>query len=119
LNQILIFKMYVVGFAVSFLIQSIGQDKFGRESAWGINRGWQTEIAIWNVFAIMVLTTLIFSDVGSDIVIFSLFVMSMGFGVNHFLAALRGGKIKSNIVGATANSVGVVIILLWYIFSRH
>ena len=119
LSQILIFKLYVVGFGISFVAQSLTQVKFGRESAWGINRGWQTEIAIWNVFAIIVLTALIVRNFNSDLVVLGLFTMSLGFGVNHLTAANRGVVRRSNLLGAAANACGLILIVLWFLFSGH
>ena len=115
----LILKVYIVGFAISFLVQSITQNKFGRESAWGISRGWQNEIAIWNVFAIIVLTALINRNFESDLIVLALFVMSAGFGVNHLVAVKNGGNRKSNIAGAATNGLGLLLIVFWFLFSRH
>jgi len=117
LSQLLIFKLYALGFGISFLVQSITQAKFGRESAWGVNRGWQTEIAIWNVFAIVVLLALIERKFESDLVVLGLLVMSLGFGVNHLHGAKNGPARRSNLIGAAANGVGMILIVIWFLFS--
>ena len=117
LTQSLILKLYLIGFAISFLVQTVTQSKFGGESAWGINKGWQTEIAIWNVFAIVMLSALIERNFESDIVIAALFIMSFGFGINHLIAARKHNNRKSNVAGAASNFFGLLVILLWVALS--
>ena len=82
LEQSLIFKLYIFGFFGSLIAQTFTQSNFGRNSAWGINRGWQNEIAIWNVFAALALLSLVLQEVRSDLVVLALAILSLGFSSN-------------------------------------
>lgn len=117
LTQSLLFKVYLVGFVGSFVAQTVTQTKFGEQSAWGINRGWQNEIAIWNVFAAIVLVALLNLSIESDIVVVGLFVLSLGFGTNH-LVAYRAHRRRSNLAGFAANFAGLLLIIVWALVGQ-
>lgn len=116
LDQFLIFKIYIVGFLGSLVAQSFFQSSFGKNSIWGVNRGWQNEIAVWNVFAVLILVSLIHRKVQSDLAVYALAVLSLGFALNHLFAFSREKKI-SHLQGALANGVGLFAILIWSVFG--
>jgi len=113
LSQTLIFEIYICGFVLSLAAQTLPQSKFGRQSAWGVSRGWQNEIAIWNIFAVIVLYAFLKHGFRSRLAVLSLAVLSCGFGLNH-LIAFRQAKRLSNLQGFLANLAGLILIFAWW-----
>lgn len=116
-DQTLVIEVYIMGFIGSFLVQTLLQTRFGNNSEWGLNRGWQSEIAIWNVFAGVVLLALVINNFQSKLIITALAILSTGFFINHMNAYRKKFKL-SNLQGAIANAIGLIVVISWILVGH-
>ncbi|WP_286908317.1 hypothetical protein [Clostridium sp. UBA1652] len=102
-----IFLVMTVG---AFLWQFFMPDIADRYSTWNISRGWQREIALWNLsidFAIVI--TLIKKDIKyAEILTIMATILCLLLGINHFISAITATK------GSTAlHWMGTIEVLLF------
>lgn len=110
--------LWMIGFSGSFIIQTIFQRWFAKNSYWGANKGWQNEIAIWNLGVIIMLAGLLRSNFNVEsYVLPGLAVLSTCFGINHAVALTHSSASISNWAGAIMNALGVVAYGLFVIFA--
>ena len=104
-------QLYIVGFFASFVTQSFFQKWFGKSSVWKENRGWQNEIAIWNLGVGVILYGLLKQPINNvtDVKL-GLFTLSLLFLANHSYALLKDPKAPSHLLGALLNMLGVVVL---------
>ena len=106
-----VLKLYILGFAASFIIQSIFQGWFAKNSYWKRNTGWQNEIAIWNIGMMIILYGVVRESMDHITEIrLGLVVMSFFLCINHLIALLKDKYSKSHIMGASINIIGLIII---------
>ena len=76
--------------------------ELGAASAWGTARGWQREIALWNVGVyIMIARALRANDaVGGRTVAIGLVVLQLLAATNHAVAALQTHAVLNTVMGA-------------------
>jgi len=107
--------LWIAGFVASFVIQTVFREWFAANTHWGVNKGWQNEIAIWNMGIIAVISGILF--VNSTYAVYmlpGLLILSVSFAVNHFIALKRSRSFKAgNFAGMLANIlISVTIIVL-------
>jgi hypothetical protein len=108
------------GFIVAGLALSVGQKLTSQLSCWGANRGWQNEIAIWNLGATVMIIGVLNSNAGVEAALLpGLFVLSLAFTVNHVLALIknRGQLYLTNVAAAAGNAGGVLLIGVYYLIK--
>lgn len=111
--------LWMLGFLVSFVIQTVFQSQFAAATLWGENRGWQNEIAIWNVGMFLVLTGILTANVRiENRVLPGLFILSLCFGSNHVLAIVQSPASLGNWAGALANT-GAVALYGYYLLGQR
>ena len=104
----LLIALWLAGFAASFVMQTVFQGWFATNSAWGVNVGWQNEIAVWNLGVIVMLVGFLRADTGrEESLLLGLCVLSLCFGTNHAYALVSSGLNVSNAMGAVFNYFGV------------
>ncbi|MCA9541014.1 MAG: hypothetical protein KC620_19070 [Myxococcales bacterium] len=102
--------VWMVGFAGSFVMQSVLQRWFAENSAWGRNMGWQNEIAIWNLGVFVALGGVLAADANLESAVLpGLAILSLCFGLNHARALRDSPRSHSHWAGAVANGLGVVM----------
>ncbi len=112
---------WLVGFVVAGLALSVDQKRTSNLSCWGANKGWQNEIAIWNLGGVVMLVGVLWSNKGVEpFLLPGLFVLSLAFTVNHVVAILRhrDRRYPTNIAAMTANGIGVIAMLVYFIHTR-
>lgn len=113
-----IIMVWGLGFAGSFVIQSVFQRWFAKNSHWGSNVGWQNEIAIWNLGVLVVLVGVLRSNANIEsYVLPGLAVLSLFFGINHAVAVLRSPRSLSNWAGVISNTLGIVLYGIYLVIS--
>jgi hypothetical protein len=106
----------MLGFGLSFIIQSIFQGWFAKHSYWKRNIGWQNEIAIWNLGMITILYGVTKNLVSATFeVLLGLFILSLLFFLNHTSALFKAKYPLSNLMGSAINLIGITLILLHWI----
>jgi hypothetical protein len=111
---------WLVGFVIAGLALSVNRQKTADQSCWGGNVGWQTEIAIWNLGASLMLVGVLLSKKDVEAALLpGLFVLSLAFTINHLIALARhkGKRYPTNVAAAVANGVGVLVLVVHYIRS--
>lgn len=112
--------LWMLGFAGSFVIQSVFQAWFAAHSDWGANAGWQTEIAIWNVGVFAMLVGVLRSEsTAESFVLPGLALLSACFCLNHLLALSHTPDSLSNLAGALANALMVLLYGLHLLYRRR
>jgi hypothetical protein len=96
--------------AVSVQAPGVGQLWFAGMTAWPFNAGWQFEIASFDLALGMLMVIAIRAKVARKILPV-LLVLGLLLGGNHLAAALRSGMI-GNSIGAGANAVGIVLVIV-------
>jgi len=108
--------LWVLGFAVSMVIQSFFQNDFAAQTHWGTSHGWQTEIAIWNLGMIFVLLPLLKDEIKIRNALPGLFILSLFFAINHASAFIKGELSKAgNLAGVGFNVAAVVVCALYWV----
>lgn len=120
LNARNVLMVWMAGFAVSFVMQSVLQVWFAGNSYWGANQGWQNEIAIWNVGILAMLLGILSGARGQERrVLPGLALLSTGFAINHLNALAAAPGHISHMLGAFGNVAGVLLYLAYVYFGRH
>ena len=102
--------LWMLGFVCAFVVQTAFQSWFAAETLWGANRGWQTEIALWNLGVLVILVGVLRADRGVEAhVLPGLVLLAVCFGINHALAALASPGSLSHWGGAALNGAGVLV----------
>jgi hypothetical protein len=99
---------WTAGFAGAALIQGLFPRAFADATGWGRNKGWQREIAIWNVGLLTTIWRV--RQPGADVdraLATGFSVLSALFGINHLAAAASSPRSWGNWLGAVANAVGL------------
>ena len=110
---------WMLGFAGSFVIQTVLQSWFAENSYWGANVGWQNEIAIWNLGVLITLAGVLRSKANVEsYVLPGLAVLSLCFGTNHVVALLGSPTSLSNWAGAAMNGLAVVLYAFHLLATR-
>jgi hypothetical protein len=80
----------LVALAIAFVDQAFLPDLVGRHTAWGLARGWQREIAFWNIGLAVIIGAVLRSKNPDSVraVVTAVVVLSGLLGTNHLLAAL-------------------------------
>ena len=116
MDPLLVLKLYILGFWMSFIIQGPFQGWFAKNSFWKRNIGWQNEIAIWNIGMIIILYGIIRNSMDHIFEVrLGLFVMSFFLCINHLTALFKDKSSISNIMGAVANFIGLLIIFTTFL----
>ena len=102
-------------FGGGLVVQTLLQHRFGNLTAFEINRGWQDEIAIWNIAMILVLIPIARDESRSRAVLPPIAFASLLFFSNHLWGVLssRGGLPLGNLAGAVGNALAVLPTLLF------
>ncbi|HEX7479288.1 MAG TPA: hypothetical protein VF331_15890 [Polyangiales bacterium] len=111
---------WLIGFVIAGLALSVNQRKTADQSCFGSNAGWQTEIAIWNLGASLMLIGVLLSKTGVEAALLpGLFVLSLAFSINHLIALARHKERRypTNVAAAVANGVGVLVLAVHFIRS--
>lgn len=115
---VILIYLWIVGFMASFIIQTVFREWFASNTHWGLNKGWQNEIAIWNIGIIAVISGVLFASRDHAVYILpGLLVLSISisFGINHFIALKRSQSFKAgNFAGMLANlliSIPAMVII--------
>ncbi len=112
----IILKLYMLGFVLSCIMQSFFQSWFAENSFWKQNKGWQNEIAIWNVGIFIILYGVVQSSVSYIIEVrLGLFALSFLFSLNHFIALRKSKLAISHILGGVTNLLGMALILVSFL----
>jgi hypothetical protein len=90
LNSRTLVILWLIGFAGSFLIQTVFRNQFADLTLWGRASGWQNEIAIWNIGLVLILGSLLKSRMDLNRIVPGLILLSTCFALNHLIAALQG-----------------------------
>ncbi len=113
-------SIWLFGFLLSLVIQSLFQGWFAAVTVWGRNVGWQTEIAIWNAGMSLVLIGLFRqSESVQAKVIPGLVILSLALGINHLLVAISKAGYFGNWLGASLNFGGVLLAVLYFLGQRR
>jgi len=113
-----IILLWQLGFIGSLIIQTIFQGWFGSHSLWGINNGWQNEIAIWNVGMFLVIANVLKTNESIKQLLFPLALLSLMFAINHSIALVTCTQCISHWMGAIANYLGVFLYVIYVIKLR-
>jgi hypothetical protein len=99
----------LVAFVSSFVVQTALQF-LGEKSVWGVNPGWQREIAFWNVgAAIIVLLTLRFGEARAAIaVVTGCTVLFLLLGTNHLVAVFSNPRAQFHWPPLALNYIGLI-----------
>jgi uncharacterized membrane protein HdeD (DUF308 family) len=101
-------NLWAAGFLGSAVIQGLFARRFAEGSRWGLNDGWQREIAIWNIGTLTTIAALRREGIDADRSLIAGFaVLSTLFGANHLAAAMRSPRSWSNWIGAASNAAGL------------
>ncbi len=121
LNARTLVIIWVIGFVGAGLAMSVLQDTTAVQSCWGANAGWQNEVAIWNLGAVLMLAGILRSKKRVEPYILpGLFVLSLAFTVNHVVALLKyDGLYATNLAAAVANGAGVFLLLIYFLFGSR
>lgn len=112
--------LWMIGFAGSFIIQSLFQLWFAENSYWGANQGWQNEIAIWNLGVFAMLTGALVAKAKIESYLLpGLALLSLCFAINHSAALLSDGSAMSNWAGATTNYIALLLYGLHLMGRRN
>jgi hypothetical protein len=101
-------NLWTAGFATAAVVQGLFARRFALGTPWGYSKGWQREIAIWNLGTLTTVAALRRGLDADRSLIAGFSVLSALFGVNHLDAALRFPRSWSNWLGASANTVALV-----------
>jgi uncharacterized membrane protein HdeD (DUF308 family) len=102
-------KLWTAGFAAAAVIQGLFARRFALGTSWGYSKGWQREIAIWNLGTLTTVAALRRGIDADRSLIAGFAVLSALFGANHLDAALRSRRSLSNWLGASANGVALAV----------
>ncbi len=97
-NKSKILYVYISVFLFFSIISFFGQffmaDTVAKYSTWNLSSGWQSEIALWNVgIDIAIIVALIKrDDKYIKILAFTIAVLCLLLGLNHFIAAISATK---------------------------
>lgn len=97
-------RSYLRLLAVLTLISGLGQlllpAKLGALSAWGIARGWQREIAFWDLamYLVIVRTLRVDDAVAGRTVAIALVLLQFVVATNHAAAAIQGHAMLNSIM---------------------
>lgn len=115
----LLLGLWLLGFLVSLVIQSVLQGWFAEITLWGRNAGWQTEIAIWNAGMALVLVGLLRqTETVQAVALPGLAVLSLALGVNHLQTAIDHPGYVGHWLGAGANFTAVLLAALYFASRR-
>ncbi len=113
--------------AVGIVVQGAFQTLLGEGSHWGVNNGWQTEIAIWNLGMAAVLLCIVRSkkNIERDIIP-GLILLFMLLGINHLVPLIKSTTTpfslttvgSTNWVGFSLNIVAILCAGLVYLLSK-
>jgi hypothetical protein len=112
--------LWICGFAFAIVGQSVLQTIFASETYWGLNAGWQNEIALWNVGMVLVLLGVLLSKKGIEpYVIPGLTVLSLGFGINHLVAIIQSGILpRGHLLFVLLNFGAVGLTIIYFILKK-
>jgi 8-oxo-dGTP diphosphatase len=109
--------LWLGGFIVSLILQTVGQHWFGNLTSWGFNSGWQLEIAVWNLGLILLLLGLIRQSQALQAIIPGLTTLSLCLALNHWVALERVTTTWSQYLQYPAHVAGLFFNLLAVIIS--
>lgn len=123
LLAIILIYLWIGGFVASFVIQTMFRQWFAANTHWGLNTGWQNEIAIWNIGIIAIISGILL--VNSTYAIYmlpGLLILSVSFAVNHLIALKQSQSFKAgNFAGMLANlliSIPAIVIIIENIIQK-
>ncbi len=86
------------------ILQTLLQEKIVKMTTWNHSAGWQREIGLWNVGAVVLVALhLVLKITVTPILVPVLLVWSGLFGVNHFVAYLKDKKAGGHLSGFIMN----------------
>jgi hypothetical protein len=107
-------NLWILGFAVACGLQLLAPAQLARGTTWGFCRGWQTEIALWNVAIIVLILVLRLSLANADATILpALALLSLMLGTNHLIAGIRSPGRLGHWAGVAGNFLAVVLYLVF------
>ncbi|MGO3325113.1 hypothetical protein [Gordonia sp. (in: high G+C Gram-positive bacteria)] len=101
---------WLMGSSGAMILQAGFARRFARHTSWGFNSGWQREIAVWNLGAIVAGVGAV--GQGSNAAraqLRGLVVLSALFSLNHAVAGIGSPRSWSHWVGAGANGLGIAV----------
>ena len=110
LRASLLVDLWLIGFLVAIVLQTITQSRLAAVCSWGLAPGWQREIAFWNIAIVALIFFLRASVPSADSAILpALALLSLMLGANHLIAAIRHPAKIGHWAGASGNLLGVVL----------
>ena len=86
------------------ILQTLLQEKIVKITTWNQSTGWQREIGLWNLGAVVLVAMHLALQVAvTSILVPVLLVWSGLFGVNHFVAYLKNKKAGGHLSGFIMN----------------
>ncbi|MEW6778211.1 MAG: hypothetical protein AB1405_18080 [Bdellovibrionota bacterium] len=102
------------------VLQIFLQERMNEVTAWGLSPGWQREIGLWNVGAVvLIFRSLRSKEPGVWLAVPVLLVWSALFGFNHLLAFLHAPGAQGHLVGFAMNLAPIIWAVAIWFFSRR
>jgi len=116
LSAELLVDLWIAGFLIAAVLQTVLQKQLSSETSWGFASGWQREIAFWNIGITGLVISLRMSLPAPDPAILpALALLSLLLGTNHLISATKDPKKTGHWVGVAGNFLGVILYLLFVI----
>jgi hypothetical protein len=108
--------LWMVGFAMAIVLQTILQRNLASNTSWSYAPGWQREIALWNIGIIAVIFLVRGNGTSvDDRFLPALAFLSLMLGTNHLVAALKDRSKIGHWAGVIGNYFGVAVFLAFKI----
>ncbi len=119
LSAELLVNLWIAGFLIAAVLQTLTQKHLSSETSWGFAPGWQREIGVWNIGITGLIISLRISLPSPDSAIVpGLSLLSLLLGTNHLISAAKDPKKTGHWAGVAGNFLGVTLYLLFVITRR-
>jgi hypothetical protein len=119
LSAKLIVNLWLAGFVVATILQTLLQKQLASKTSWGFAPGWQREIALWNIGITALVLSLRTAFPAPDAAILpALAWLSLLLGANHLISAIKEPKKIGHWAGVGGNFLGVSLYLV-FLIERH
>jgi hypothetical protein len=103
-------RMWAAGSVVSAVLQAVFPERTARAASWRESRGWQREIALWNIATVGLLLRAENADESTRLLLVrSLLLLNSALGVNHLVAAIRSPRYPLHWLGASMNGAAIAV----------
>ncbi|MGT2929424.1 hypothetical protein ACVR1G_04150 [Streptococcus dentasini] len=113
----LVFVVVIAAMSCASLLQLLAPDFMGSQSAYGISRGWQREIAFWDIAVVIILMAVLmkYDWFYLRAVLLGLIIGGLGIGSNHLVGFIQAPSQYINLIGAVEN---YLLVLAWILGWR-